>query len=117
MQYTIDETASVPLLVKVDSGNYVPFNIKTLAINQIDLLTALKATDAFSTYLKDVALGMCSVAALTTKGEEPTPAEEQAAVPLTLLTTLDKLVGARTEGTPIFIHVRTSKAEANAASG
>ncbi len=83
----------------------------------MEILTALKAADAFSAYFKDVALGMYSVTALTTKGEEPTPAEEQAAVPLTLFTTLDKLVGARTEGTPIFIHVRTSKAEANAASG
>jgi hypothetical protein len=111
-------TASVPLLVKIDSGNYVPFNVKTLAINQMDMLKALKADDAFSTHLKDVALDLCSVAALTTtKGTKPTPEEEQAAVLLELDTTLSNLVGARTAGAPRFIHVRTSKAAANATSG
>jgi hypothetical protein len=113
----IGGTVPFPLLVKIDGGNYVPFKANTLAMDQINILSALKADVAFSTHLKDVALDMCAVAALTTKGEKPTPAEEQDAKLLELDKTLDKLVGVPTEGALIFIHVRTSKAAANTTPG
>ncbi len=107
------------IVVKVDEGQYTKFQGATFATDRTDLLTALKADDLFSADFKDVSPSRCIIAIVRTTSDVPTPADEAAATVLGPLETLNSAMAKASIGTDeaVFLHVRTSKAAANATPG